>query len=191
MTEWGCCEGLESADWDFCPQHCGSPGPMGDLYGGDNEKQVGTIGRGDTAETSPLFPNLTNHPTLLLFSPNYPRRPRSNASSSRKVSKIPLVRLTCFFSHLFPATPPSIIALTHLHFPFPDSDVPASPHSAAGPVLERSPAQSATLLTGLSALPGKSGLSMWQAGPQAAWSYEQHVGFQKQNSKKEKKKGSN
>lgn len=70
-------------------------GQGGLTWRGQLKTQVGTTGRGDTAETSPLMPN----PTALLpccYFPihYYPPRPCSHTTSSRKPSKMPPFRLT-------------------------------------------------------------------------------------------------
>lgn len=89
-------------------------GQGGLTWWGQLKTQVGTTGRGDTAETSPLMPNLIVLLSCCYFPIRYhPSRPCSHATSSRKPSKMPPVRLTFFFPYLFPATLPSTTALTY------------------------------------------------------------------------------
>lgn len=73
---------------------------------------------------SPLIPNLITLLPRCYFSIHYyPPKPCSHATSSRKPSKMPPVRLTFFPTYLFSATPPSITALTYCLSPCPDHEL--------------------------------------------------------------------
>lgn len=112
---------------------------------------VSTTGRGDTAETSPLTPNLIILLPFCYFPIHYYRpRPCSHATSSRKPSEMPPVRLTFFLPYSFSATPPSITVVTYscprAWTTSLDSDVPLSPHPVKGLVSGRNAAVTPTLL---------------------------------------------
>lgn len=151
-------------------------GQGGLTWRGQLETQVGTTGRGDTAETSPLMPNPTALRPCCYFPIHYyPPRP---AHTPPPPGSLPRCRqLDSLSSYLFPATLPSTQPSPTL--------VLLSPCPAGGLVPGGNAAGTPRLLT--CHLPSKSALRMGQADPQAAWSREQHVDFQKENSKKKKK----